>query len=69
MLPGHPPSIIDGQEVYDRYPENDRTFYGNAVNVGPFELCYCLPGNDGSGCLQRQRLVSLYGMEMCRVTA
>lgn len=34
MLPGHPPSIVNGQEVYDRYPENDLTFYGNAVNVG-----------------------------------
>ena len=33
-IPGHPPSIVDGQEVYDGYPGNDYTFYGNAVNVG-----------------------------------
>ena len=33
-LPGHPPSIINGQEVYDGYPESIMTFKGNAVNVG-----------------------------------
>lgn len=33
-LPGHPPSIVNGQAVYDGYPYNDVTFYGNAVNVG-----------------------------------
>ena len=33
-IPGHPPSIVNGQEVYDGYPGNDATFLGNAVNVG-----------------------------------
>lgn len=33
-LPGHPPSIVDGQQVYDTYPENDFTYKGSAVNVG-----------------------------------
>ena len=33
-IPGHPPSIVNGKEVYDGYPENNMTFNGNAVNVG-----------------------------------
>lgn len=33
-LPGHPPSIVNGQAVYDGYPENVITFNGDAVNVG-----------------------------------
>ena len=33
-IPGHPPTIINGQAVYDGYPENNYTFYGDAVNVG-----------------------------------
>lgn len=33
-LPGKPPSIVNGQAVYDGYPDSDVLFYGNAVNVG-----------------------------------
>lgn len=33
-LPGIPPATVNGQAVYDGYPGEDFTFYGNAVNVG-----------------------------------
>lgn len=33
-IPGLPPSIVNGQAVYDGYPDNDLTFNGDAVNVG-----------------------------------
>lgn len=33
-IPGHPPSIINGQEVYDGYPGDVIDFAGDAVNVG-----------------------------------
>lgn len=33
-IPGHRPSIVNGQEVYDGYPDNSYGFEGNAVNVG-----------------------------------
>ena len=33
-LPGLPPSIVDGQAVYDGYPSQNINFNGNAVNVG-----------------------------------
>ncbi len=33
-IPGYPPSIVDGQAVYDGWPRNNYTFLGDAVNVG-----------------------------------
>lgn len=33
-LPGLPPTIVNGQAVYDGYPQNDPFFNGDAVNVG-----------------------------------
>ena len=33
-LPGHPPSIVNGQAVYNGYPGDVITFYGDAMNVG-----------------------------------
>ena len=33
-LPGLPPSIVNGQAVYDGYPSQNIDFNGNAVNVG-----------------------------------
>ena len=46
-IPGHPPSIVNGQAVYDGYPENDVTFQGDAVNVGypSYAISYTPPLN------------------------
>lgn len=44
-LPGLPPSIVNGQAVYDGYPQNNEYFNGDAVNVGypSYALSYQVP--------------------------
>ena len=49
-IPGYPPSIVNGQEVYDGYPSSNFMFNGNAVNVGypSYAITYTPSTNPGA---------------------